>query len=368
MRSRTRRFTTLAVAAALFAAVAAGPSAGRPTKQVMADLAAVDKQIEDLRHGPAAKYNPKYQHQMLEEYGPLYRQQRTLCLELAAAVPKAAATWRHTAMVDDARLSFWGDDDATARLTAAAAEPATAPDATACQLLPRWWSAYGNADEQAAVAADADRMATARPADDQLADVVHFMGTCNTASAPVGQQLAATVTGKLGKTAVAKIYAAEPLKFNQPLAVDGTLVTGKSFKSASLAGKVVLVDFWATWCPPCREGLPHLAEVYQKYHADGLEVVGVSSDQTKGDLVGFLKSHPEMAWPQLFQGGSGWHPLTKKFGIHSIPTMYLIDRNGRLRNTEGVTDMDEQIPALLAEPYTPPTPPAKGKAAAAAAR
>ena len=130
----------------------------------------------------------------------------------------------------------------------------------------------------------------------------------------------------------------------------------------------MLIDFWATWCPPCREEIPRVAKVYAQYHDQGLEVVGVSSDQDRQTLAAFLKQHPEMPWPEMFQGGTAWHPLTKKFGITGIPAMYLIDRNGNLRTTEAADVMDTLVPALLAETYTPPAKSAGAAKPAAAAK
>jgi thiol-disulfide isomerase/thioredoxin len=121
-----------------------------------------------------------------------------------------------------------------------------------------------------------------------------------------------------------------------------------------------MVDFWATWCPPCRAEIPHVAELYQKYHDQGFEIIGVSSDNDRAELANFLQQHTEMPWQQLFSAGNGWHPLTKKFGINTIPRMLLVDRNGNLRMmTEQAELMKDLMPALLAETYTPPPPPVK---------
>jgi thiol-disulfide isomerase/thioredoxin len=106
-----------------------------------------------------------------------------------------------------------------------------------------------------------------------------------------------------------------------------TDIAGKPLSLAGYRGKVVLIDFWATWCPPCRAEMPNVVATYRKYHAPGFEVIGVSLDENRNTLVNFLPAHG-MVWPQFFDG-QGWdNKLAKKYGVHSIPTAYLLDRHG----------------------------------------
>ena len=117
-----------------------------------------------------------------------------------------------------------------------------------------------------------------------------------------------------------------------PMEINGTLLNGKPFDQKTLAGKVVLVDFWATWCGPCVAEIPNVLEQYEKYHKDGFEVVGVSLDQEREALEKFVDEQ-KVPWPILFEEpkGDGWqHPLATFYGISGIPTVILIGRDGNV--------------------------------------
>jgi RNA polymerase sigma factor (sigma-70 family) len=118
----------------------------------------------------------------------------------------------------------------------------------------------------------------------------------------------------------------------QPFTFTATTVDGKNIRSQDLHGKVVLIDCWASWCSPCLQLQPEIKELYEKYHAKGLEVIGFSLDQDSSRL----KKTSEklgMGWPQV------WVPADEKVRtlwqdasqIKSIPRLFLIDRKGVLR-------------------------------------
>jgi peroxiredoxin len=104
---------------------------------------------------------------------------------------------------------------------------------------------------------------------------------------------------------------------------------GKPLSLAGYRGKVVLLDFWATWCGPCVGELPNVLKTYAKYHSQGFEIIGVSLDDDRTKLLDFLKQKG-MSWPQFFDG-KGWkNELAVKYGIESIPATFLLDSQGKI--------------------------------------
>jgi thiol-disulfide isomerase/thioredoxin len=110
-------------------------------------------------------------------------------------------------------------------------------------------------------------------------------------------------------------------------------VSGAPLDLASYRGKVVLVDFWATWCPPCRQELPNVVAAYQKFHDKGFEIVGISLDENRAALVSFTKEH-QMPWSQYFDGRKWENKLAMTYGINSIPATFLLDGEGNIIATD----------------------------------
>ena len=104
-------------------------------------------------------------------------------------------------------------------------------------------------------------------------------------------------------------------------------IGGKSVTLSDYKGKVVLLDFWATWCPPCRKEIPGLISLYDTYKSRGLAVVGVSMDDSKSDIRKFAKKLG-MNYPILI--GYGRNDLEPAFGPLPLPTAFVISRGGKI--------------------------------------
>jgi thiol-disulfide isomerase/thioredoxin len=119
---------------------------------------------------------------------------------------------------------------------------------------------------------------------------------------------------------------------SKPVDIKFTATDGKEVDLANLRGKVVLVDFWASWCGPCMGEMPNVVSTYKKLHEKGFEIVGISLDQDKGAMEAALQKQG-MTWSQYFDGAGWENKISKSFGINSIPAAWLIDKKGMLRET-----------------------------------
>lgn len=108
-----------------------------------------------------------------------------------------------------------------------------------------------------------------------------------------------------------------------------TDTAGKPLSISAYKGKVVLIDFWATWCGPCVKELPNVIKAYEKHHASGFEIIGISLDQDRKKLETFVKQQ-NMTWPQYFDGQGWQNKLAQQYGVNSIPATYLLDREGKI--------------------------------------
>jgi thiol-disulfide isomerase/thioredoxin len=132
-------------------------------------------------------------------------------------------------------------------------------------------------------------------------------------------------------------------------ALEFTAIDGRGVNIASLKGKVVLIDFWATWCGPCIKEVPGMVSLYSKFHDKGFEIVGISLDTDRQKLESYLAEN-KITWPQ-YCDGKGWGSApVRRFGIHGVPAMVLLDRDGIVVDTKITGRMLEQkITAMLSQ-------------------
>lgn len=128
-------------------------------------------------------------------------------------------------------------------------------------------------------------------------------------------------------------------------------LSGKTVDLKSLAGKVVILDFWATWCAPCREEMPELQNFYKKYNAKGLEIVGISVDKGPEGIKEFV-AKLKVTFPIVHDAG---HKVADKYAPPRMPSSYIIDRKGVVRYVHGgyragdAAQFEKEIQELLAK-------------------
>lgn len=128
-----------------------------------------------------------------------------------------------------------------------------------------------------------------------------------------------------------------------------TSTDGKDIDVAKMKGKVILIDFWATWCAPCVAEMPNVIKAYNEYKDQGFEVIGISLDEDKPALDSFVKEH-KMPWAQYFDGKGWGNEIAQRFGISSIPATFLVGKEGKIiaSNLRGA-QLEEKIKEELAK-------------------
>ncbi len=167
-----------------------------------------------------------------------------------------------------------------------------------------------------------------------------------------------TAKGKKADEIIASFKQREEAKKIQSSLVAGSRfpdfeekdLAGKPLSLANYKGKVLLLDFWATWCGPCVNELPNVLKTYEKHHAKGFEIIGISLDKDEEALKSFIKKR-NMPWPQLFDGKGWGSKLAVKHGVNSIPATYLLDGEGKIVAKDLRGDaLEAEVARILAKP------------------
>ena len=148
---------------------------------------------------------------------------------------------------------------------------------------------------------------------------------------------------------VSTVFAAPSFDPTKPLNLRFTALGGQQVNLADMRGKVVLLDFWASSDPACRQNEFQVVAAYKKYHDQGFDILGISQDQGKNALLRFIQAYG-MYWPQYFDGLGKSNRISTSLGVESIPTMWLIDKKGMVRNTHVGNDLAAQVKKLLKTP------------------
>ncbi len=136
---------------------------------------------------------------------------------------------------------------------------------------------------------------------------------------------------------------------NDPIPFEVKDINGKRLSLDAYRGKVVLLDFWATWCMPCKVEMPNVVRIHKRFNKDGFEIIGISLDSNRDALEKFIKSN-EMSWPQYFDGKGWQNGLAEQYRVRAIPATYLIDKKGKIRyrSLRGA-ELESAVQRLLAE-------------------
>jgi thiol-disulfide isomerase/thioredoxin len=167
---------------------------------------------------------------------------------------------------------------------------------------------------------------------------------------PTLEELSKSPVSEIAELAASKLTAVKAMAElkSKPLELKFKAVDGSEVDLEKLRGKVVLVDFWATWCGPCMAELPTIVDAYEKFKAKGFEIIGISLDEEEADLTRVLKAK-KITWPQYFDG-KGWEsPYAKKYGIEGIPTMWLVNKAGMVVDVTAQEDLASKVEKWLAE-------------------
>jgi thiol-disulfide isomerase/thioredoxin len=159
----------------------------------------------------------------------------------------------------------------------------------------------------------------------------------------------------VGKEAVAQLESFKDIKnlaVGKPAPdVENTTLEGKKVKLSDYKGNVVLLDIWATWCPPCRAMIPHERDMVKNLKDMPFRLVSVSADDQKETLVKFLEKEP-MPWIHWWDNGTA-NPVLKKYRVRAFPTLYLIDHTGVIRykwvGSPGNDKLDKAVEELVKE-------------------
>lgn len=304
------------------------------------------KQLEKLQQVPTEK--PKSQEEAVEQLKKYLKTQQEAADAFIKAFPDDSRSWRARlyalrASMKARQVGIEGSDEEDQKriseiIDAPAAPAAIKGEAAFTRLMlqgskldkdkPEGFTAF-----QKAIADFLEKY----PDHELVSQVKSFqMQALNEDPTPEGtemlKKLAAGSDARQAEAAKGILERREKLAVlkSKPVELAFTAADGHPFDIANLRGKVVLLDFWASWCGPCMREMPNVVSIYSKLHEKGFEIVGISLDQDKGAMEEAMKQQ-NMTWTQYFESGDGENKIAKSFGVLTIPSTWLFDKKGLLR-------------------------------------
>lgn len=253
----------------------------------------------------------------------------------------------------DQRIALLRENEMDARpIVADPALPGNFRFAVESMLITQWLDRPDliRADEAAILEGRIDELVQANPAEPaivsfQLARADLMLKFDHQKGVAFLRELTKAPDQNLASAAKARTVKEEII--GKPLSFQFNAADGSSVDLSELRGKVVLIDFWASWCPDCIREMPAVRQTYQKYKDKGFAVIGISLDKDAQALANYV-ARKLIPWPQYFDG-KGWdNDFAAKYGVHAIPEMWLINQRGEVASTDiSVEKLEQRIEELL---------------------
>ena len=361
---RLRRLTSLSGAAIVAAAFAfSSPAIGqsqlvgdhRPAEQIIEAYEAVEMPAYDQSKRGDAEYRAQYR----EERTKAMRRQAELIGELHRSHPGHERLVELLPVRWSTMMSV-GEADRVIAETRELAGATTSQDLKKEALFAHGMAVARTSGYDPQKVADAAELFYAVDAKDPRNATLLMMATRNqdderVVMATYKQIVDEYPDAREARSAGSKLYQHEQIGKPFELSFEEA-TSGEPVDMSQLRGKVVVIDFWATWCGPCIAEMPHMKKLYAAYKDKGVEFIGVSLDRPRDEenpardglnlLRNWVKDN-NVTWPQYYQGNGWSSEFSSGWKINSIPAIFLVDQQGRLHTPNARGKLDELIPELL---------------------